>query len=172
MNHQSQQQLNNQLTRALKPYSMFDYLDEARQIRWRLQDILAADDTLSKLTLVLMFLAYAPGGETNTTVQGISVHLRRNPFDPNIYSVHVVTGILVDETVLLVSDTGSEVGYTVFGKPGRMFEFMPSRNLLYYGGGYSVEHFTADEMHARHIDELLGSSVLDKLRANSPDAGE
>lgn len=143
MNKKAMQFLNNRLTSILAgALPQWEIVEEARQIRWRLQDILADDPTIAQLTLVLQFLMLAPRGEpTNMVVSEVVVKLFVHGEDVNVMAF-THTPLNDDDRVLFVEDDGQTVRYTVDGSVGKPFDYRPARSLTYYGGAYSTAHST------------------------------
>lgn len=143
MNNRSMQFLNNRLTSVLaEVLPQWEIVEEARQIRWRLQDILADDPTITQLTLVLQFLTLAPRGEsTNMNVSEVVVKLFVHGEDVNVIAF-TYAPLTEDLRVLFVEDDGNIVRYTVYGSVGKPFDYRPFRSLTYYGGAYSTAHST------------------------------
>lgn len=143
MNKKAMQFLNNRLTSVLaEVLPQWEIVEEARQIRWRLQDILADDPTITQLTLVLQFLTLAPRGEsTNMNVSEVVVKLFVHGEDVNVIAF-TYAPLTEDKRMLLVEDDGNTVRYTVVVSVGKPFDYRPFRSLTYYGGAYAVAHST------------------------------
>ena len=143
MNNRSMQFLNKRLQDVLAgALPNWEIVEEARQIRWRLQDILADDPTIAQLTLVLQFLTLAPRGEpTNMNVSEVVVKLFVHGEDVNVMSFTHIP-LTEDDRILFVEDDGQNVSYIVDGSVGKPFDYRPYRSLTFYGGAYSTAHST------------------------------
>jgi hypothetical protein len=138
MDYTAQSHFNRQLHNTLQPIVGYDAIEEARQIRWRLQDILADNPNITKLSLILQFIAHTPQSMQQRFVE-VNVILWADEGAITSSLVRSFDNRLPESCGLQVKDDGQNPQWFVTDNPAQPFKYSP-RALTYYGGAYTVEY--------------------------------